>query len=144
MCYEAARSQPHIFTAVVGAAVPYMPVAGDAFAPVAALVPLLPKLAYNVYFADDTSITVAELNLDVQRTLHGTLRQKSNPPLDDFLTYTNTLMGALKDLDAEISPIPFFTADGEGTSWSTSACRSLTTVRNLSVLEPPRRVGVRS
>lgn len=121
-----------------------MPVAGDAFAPVAALVPLLPKLAYNVYFADDTSITVAELNLDVQRTLHGTLRQKSNPPLDDFLTYTNTLMGALKDLDAEISPIPFFTADGEGTSWSTSACRSLTTVRNLSVLEPPRRVGVRS
>ncbi|TRM68733.1 Alpha/Beta hydrolase protein [Schizophyllum amplum] len=112
VCYEAARSRPDIFTAVVGAAVPYMPAAGDAFTPVAALVPLLPKLAYNVFFAENTSIAVAELNQDVRRTLRGTLRQKSSPPPDDFLTYTDTFIGAWKDY-AEIPPIPFFTADEE-------------------------------
>ena len=75
---------------------PYMPANGEHFTPVAALVPLLPKLAYNVFFADNTTAAAAELNEDVGRTIRATLRQKSSPPPEDFLTYKDTYMGPWK------------------------------------------------
>ncbi|KAL1702948.1 Alpha/Beta hydrolase protein [Schizophyllum commune] len=112
VCYEAARSRPDIFTAVAGVAVPYMPANGEHFTPVAALVPLLPKLAYNVFFADNTTAAAAELNEDVGRTIRATLRQKSSPPPEDFLTYKDTYMGPWKKY-AEIPPVPFFTPEEE-------------------------------
>ncbi|KAL1741254.1 Alpha/Beta hydrolase protein [Schizophyllum fasciatum] len=112
VCYEAARARPDIFTSVVGAAVPYMPASGDEFVPVAALVPYLPKLAYNVFFSENTSVAVPELNEDVRRTIRGTLRQKSSPPPDDFLTYKDTFMRPWKGY-AEIPPVPFFTSEEE-------------------------------
>ncbi|KAA1477488.1 alpha/beta-hydrolase [Dentipellis sp. KUC8613] len=111
VCYEAGRERPDIFTALVGAALPYMPPAGP-FVPIAALVPSFPHLAYQVFLDTTPDAAAAELRADTRRFLRGTLRDVASPPPPKFLTYTDSFMKGWDGVDP-IAPIPFFTPDEE-------------------------------
>jgi hypothetical protein len=97
IAYEAARERPDVFTAVVGITIPYLPQVGP-FTPISALVQLFPHLAYQVYFAEQTSTAIAELNTDIRRTLRATLRTVASPPPSDFLTSNSSYLDAWKNV----------------------------------------------
>ncbi|KAJ3523605.1 hypothetical protein NM688_g8699 [Phlebia brevispora] len=110
ICYEAARMRPDIFEAIVGLCIPYLPYAGP-YVPTEALVPTLPKLAYNVFFDNYTQEAIEELNADVRKTLRGTLRTVASPPPDAFLQQTNSFLAGWEGIDPP--PIPFLASDEE-------------------------------
>ncbi|KAI0059348.1 alpha/beta-hydrolase [Artomyces pyxidatus] len=111
-CYEAARSRPDLFEAVIGITVPYIPAHGEAFTPVKELTKMLPKLSYQLFFDEKTEDAVAELARDVRRSLRATLRAVDSPPPADFLLSTESFLEGWKDVE-DIPPIPYFTADEE-------------------------------
>jgi len=106
LAYEAARERPDVFKAVVGITIPYIPAAGP-IVPISALVEAFPHLAYQVYFADETSTAVAELNTDIRRTLRSTLRTVASPPPADFLLSNSSYLAGWQNVST-IPPIPFF------------------------------------
>ena len=97
LAYEAARERPDVFTAVVGIAIPYLPAAGPLF-PISSLVQESPHLAYQVYFAEHTSAAIAELSVDIRRTLRATLRTVSSPPPVDFLLSNSSYLAAWENV----------------------------------------------
>ncbi|KAI0002915.1 alpha/beta-hydrolase [Russula compacta] len=105
LAYEAARERPDVITAVVGITIPYTPAAGP-LVPISALVQEFPHLAYQVYFADETSTAVTELDTDIRRTLRATLRTVRSPPPSDFLLSNTSYLVAWKNVSV-IPPIPF-------------------------------------
>ncbi|KAK1216740.1 hypothetical protein PQX77_020627 [Marasmius sp. AFHP31] len=111
VCYEAGRSRPDLVDAVVGVAVPYIPSAGD-FVPIKHLVPVLPKLRYQLFFSGKTEEAVAELDRDIKRSVRATLRTGGSPPPETFLTSEETFLGAWGEVD-EIPPVPFFSEEEE-------------------------------
>ncbi|KAG6899480.1 hypothetical protein C0993_009900 [Termitomyces sp. T159_Od127] len=111
VCYEAARMRPDMFVAVVGAVVPYIPAAGP-FVPVKHLVPVFPRLAYQIYFDAESDAAVAELDRDIRRTVRATLRTVASPPPDAYLRSTDSFLDAWNEVD-EIPPVPFFSAEEE-------------------------------
>ncbi|TFY76836.1 hypothetical protein EWM64_g7177 [Hericium alpestre] len=111
ICFEAGRSRPDVFNAIIGLTIPYLPSAGH-YMPIKALIQQLPRLSYTVFFDEKIADAVAELSKDVQRTLRATLRTVDSPPPDAFLTQTDSFLGGWKDVQ-EIPPIPFFTQEEE-------------------------------
>jgi len=111
LAYEAARERPDVFTAVVGIDIPYIAAAGP-FVPISALVPAFPHLAYQIYFAEETSAAIAELNADIRRTLRATLRTVASAPPPDFLLSNTSYLAAWQNV-SDIPPIPFFSASEE-------------------------------
>ncbi|THH17595.1 hypothetical protein EW146_g3260 [Bondarzewia mesenterica] len=111
ICYEAGRTRPDVFEAVVGVAIPYIPAAGP-FMPTEALLEHLPRLSYQLFFDKKTSDAVDELAKDIRRTLRGTLRTADSAPPDAFLTHTDSFLKGWDDTE-EIDPIPFFSPDEE-------------------------------
>jgi hypothetical protein len=97
IAYEAARERPDIFTAVVGISGTYVPAVGP-YTPITALVPYFPKLAYQVYFAEETSIAITELNTDIRRTLRATLRTVKSPAPSGFLASNSSYLDAWKNV----------------------------------------------
>ena len=95
LAYEAARERPDVFDAVVGITIPYTPSAGP-FVPISALVQQFPHLAYQVFFAGETSAAIAELNADIRRTLRATLRTVASPPPSDFLLSNSSYLDGWK------------------------------------------------
>jgi soluble epoxide hydrolase / lipid-phosphate phosphatase len=79
---------------------------------IATLVPTFRHLAYQVYFSQNTTAAIGELNEDVRRTLRSTLRTANNPPPKAFLTSTTDFFGAF-DRDLDLPPIAFLTPDEE-------------------------------
>lgn len=67
------------------------------------LVPVLPKLSYNLYFERQTEKAIAELNTDIRRTLRGTLRSVDSPPPDSFLQQTDSFLRGWDGI--EVSPL---------------------------------------
>ncbi|TFY67620.1 hypothetical protein EVJ58_g1507 [Rhodofomes roseus] len=112
LCFQAARQRPDIFTAVIGAAVPYLPFNAPSFSPTSALVPYFPHLAYQVFLGETPELAREELDADIRRTLRATLRNRIDPPPKEFLTDTKSFLGVYKDVK-EIGPIPFFTPEEE-------------------------------
>jgi len=110
-CWEAGRQRPDRFVELAGAVVPYMPSAGP-YMPMEAMTKYLPKLTYQIYFANDTDGATKELDTDIRRTLRGTLRSVQSPPPAAFLTSTTSFMDAWADV-AEIPAIPFMTKEEE-------------------------------
>jgi soluble epoxide hydrolase/lipid-phosphate phosphatase len=111
LAYEAARERPDIFTAVVGITIPYMPCAGP-FVPTQALAAAHPRLAYQVFFDTQTHEAAAELERDIRRTLRGTLGPVNFPMPEDFLTSSDTFMGAWDHVE-EISETAFLSKEEE-------------------------------
>ncbi|KAF9494512.1 alpha/beta-hydrolase [Pleurotus eryngii] len=111
VCYEFARSRPDVVEAVIGSAIPYIPAHGD-YIPMKALVPMLPKLAYQVFFSGNTSDAVKELDADIRRTIRGTLRTVDSAPPEHFLMSGETFLGAWDGVE-EIPSVPFFSKDEE-------------------------------
>ena len=97
VAYEAARERPDIFTAVVGISGLYVAAAGS-YTPVTSLVQFVPKFAYQVYFAEETSTAIAELNRDIRRTLRATLRTVASPPPSGFLASNSSYLDAWKNV----------------------------------------------
>jgi soluble epoxide hydrolase/lipid-phosphate phosphatase len=58
-----------------------------------------PRLAYQLFFDEQTPAAIDELNRDVRRTLRGTLRDVATPPPDSFLTSRDTYVGAWDGVD---------------------------------------------
>ncbi|PFH49124.1 hypothetical protein AMATHDRAFT_63697 [Amanita thiersii Skay4041] len=110
VCYEAARSRPDIFQGVISAVVPYISSSSD-FLPISQFIPAFPKLAYQLYFDQNTDEAVAELDADIRRSLRSVFRTQNSAPPDSFLTSTKNFLGAYGD--GEIPPIPFFTKEEE-------------------------------
>ncbi|THH02215.1 hypothetical protein EW026_g620 [Hermanssonia centrifuga] len=110
VCYEAARMRPDMFDAVIGTCIPYLPNAGP-FVPVEHLVPMLPKLSYNLFFERMTQEAVKELSQDVRRTLRATLRSVDSPPPDEFLQQTESFLRGWEG--TETPSITFFTREEE-------------------------------
>jgi len=54
----------------------------------------MPKLAYQVFFENQTTEAVAELNKDIRGRLRATLRTVNSTPPDGFLTSTSTYLSA--------------------------------------------------
>ncbi|KAI0303058.1 alpha/beta-hydrolase [Russula brevipes] len=106
LAYEAARERPDVFTAVVGITIPQAALANGTSSEGA------PRLAYQLFFDEQTPAAIDELNRDVRRTLRGTLRDVATPPPDNFLTSRDTYVGAWDGVD-EIPPIPFFSEEEE-------------------------------
>ncbi|TDL17638.1 alpha/beta-hydrolase [Rickenella mellea] len=111
ICWEAARMRPDIFSGVVAAVVPYISAAGP-FIPIAALIDQLPRLTYQLFFSDNTSEAIAELDRDIRRTLRATLRSVDSPPPESFLTNKESFLHGWHETP-EIDPIPFFTEEEE-------------------------------
>ncbi|KZT63800.1 alpha/beta-hydrolase [Daedalea quercina L-15889] len=112
LCFQAARQRPDKFTAVIGAAVPYLPFNAPSFNPTSALVPYFPRLAYQVFLGETPDLARHELDTDIRRTLRATLRTTVDPPPKSFLTDTRSFLNAWESVN-EISPIPFFTKEEE-------------------------------
>ena len=123
VCHSAARMRPDIFTAVAGLVLPvsglvaplpprahdctrlpprfrhqYIPSAGP-YIPIAKLVPMFPKLAYNLYFEANTSTAIAELDHNIRRTVRGVLRTVDSPPPVAFLKSQESFLGAWSEVD---------------------------------------------
>lgn len=111
LAYEAARERPDVFTAVVGITIPYLPAAGP-LVPISSLVQEFPRLAYQVYFAEQTSLAIAELSADIRRTLRATLRTVSSPPPEDFLLSNSSYLAGWENVTT-IPPIPFLSTAEE-------------------------------
>jgi len=111
LCYEAARMRPDIFTAVIGAVVPYIP-AADSFVPIQALVEALPKLTYQLYFDRKLDAAIAERDQNITRTIRATLRTVDSPPPDEYLKSSDSFLDAWVHVK-EIPPVPFFTSEEE-------------------------------
>jgi soluble epoxide hydrolase/lipid-phosphate phosphatase len=80
-----------------------MPCAGP-FVPTQALAAAHPRLAYQVFFDTQTHEAAAELERDIRRTLRGTLGPVNFPMPEDFLTSSDTFMGAWDHVE-EVSVI---------------------------------------
>ncbi|KAF9475268.1 alpha/beta-hydrolase [Pholiota conissans] len=111
ICYEAARSRPDKFTAVVGIDVPYIPAAGH-FVPIENFLTIVPSLTYQLFFDYKTDEAVAELDRDIRRTVRATLRTVASAPPASFLQSRGSFLGAWKDIK-EIDPVPFFSPEEE-------------------------------
>ncbi|KAF7984325.1 hypothetical protein HWV62_15319 [Athelia sp. TMB] len=98
VCHSAARMRPDIFTAVAGLVLPYIPSAGP-FIPIAKLVPMFPKLAYNLYFEANTSVAIAELDQNIRRSVRGVLRTVDSPPPVAFLKSNESFLEAWSEVD---------------------------------------------
>jgi soluble epoxide hydrolase/lipid-phosphate phosphatase len=59
---------------------------------------LIPRFAYQVYFAEETSTAIAELNTDIRRTLRATLRTAATPPPSGFLASNTSYLDAWKNV----------------------------------------------
>ena len=94
LCFQAARQRPDKITAVVGAAVPYLPTNSPTFSPTTALVPYFPHLAYQVFLGESPEAASVELDADIRRSLRATLRSTVDPPPKAFLTSTTSFLGA--------------------------------------------------
>lgn len=57
-----------------------------------------PHLAYQVYFANETSTAVTELDTDIRRTLRATLRTVRSPPPSDFLLSNTSYLAGWKNV----------------------------------------------
>lgn len=80
-----------------------MHAAGD-FVPTSALVPLLPKLGYTIFFSTKTEEAVAELDEDIRKSLRvplGNPGRTNSPP--EFLASTETFMGPWNGLEVRDS-----------------------------------------
>ncbi|KAF5371997.1 hypothetical protein D9615_008132 [Tricholomella constricta] len=111
VCFEAARMRPDVFTAVIGAVVPYIPSAGP-FVPVKHMVSALPALAYQVYFDSELDTATAELDKDIRRTVRATLRTVDSPPPKTFLLSNESFLDAWGHVE-EIPSVPFFSIEEE-------------------------------
>lgn len=111
IAYEAARERPDVFIGVVGISGPYNAAVGQ-YTPITALALLIPHFAYQVYFAEQTSTAIAELNTDIRRTLRATLRTVASPPPSGFLTSNSSYLDAWKNVST-IPAVPFFSPDEE-------------------------------
>lgn len=74
-----------------------MPAAGP-IVPISSLVPEFPHLGYQVYFEEETSAAIAELSMDIRRTLRSTLRTASSPPPADFLISNSSYLAAWENV----------------------------------------------
>ncbi|KAH8115654.1 alpha/beta-hydrolase [Phellopilus nigrolimitatus] len=110
VCWEAARMRPDIFEAVATAVLPYIQASGP-FTPTSALVGVLPRLAYQLYFQDQTATAIEELDKDVRKSLRAVYRSVESPPPDAFLKSTDSFLEAYGD--AEIEAIPYMTKEEE-------------------------------
>lgn len=63
---------------------------------------MIPTLSYQVFFAQNTSEAIVELNRDVRRTLRGTMRSVASPPPKSFLRSRETFMGAWDGMEASL------------------------------------------
>ena len=97
IAYEAARERPDVFTAVVSISGPYVAATGP-YTPITTLVQFVPKFAYQVYFAEETSTAITELNTDIRRTLRATLRTVASPPPSGFLASNSSYLDAWKNV----------------------------------------------
>jgi soluble epoxide hydrolase/lipid-phosphate phosphatase len=61
-------------------------------------VPTFPHFAYQVYFGDETSTAIAELNADIRRTLRATLRTVASPPPSGFLLSNSSFLAAWQNV----------------------------------------------
>ena len=104
LCFQAARQRPDKITAVIGAAVPYLPTNSPTFSPTSALVHYFPHLAYQVFLGETPDLASAELDADIRRSLRATLRSTVNPPPKAFLTDTKSYLGAWKDVKEVSTP----------------------------------------
>ncbi|KAF8514273.1 Alpha/Beta hydrolase protein [Gautieria morchelliformis] len=111
VCWEAARARPDLVQAVAGAVVPYMPSAGN-FTPIESIIPFLPHLTYQVYFASRTKTAVTELNASIRRSLRAALRTVDSPPPPAFLTSRDDFLGAWRNV-TQIPQTPLFTLEEE-------------------------------
>ncbi|KAH0839352.1 alpha/beta-hydrolase [Lanmaoa asiatica] len=100
-CYEAARRRPDVFSAVIGVTIPYFP-SSSPFQPIESILAMISTLSYQLFFAQNTSEAIAELNRDVRRTLRGTLRSIASPPPKTFLRSRETFMGAWDGMEASL------------------------------------------
>ena len=66
--------------------------------PISALAAELPHLTYQVYFGEQTSTAVAELDTDIRRTLRSTLRTVASPPPADFLLSNSSYLVAWQNV----------------------------------------------
>ncbi len=57
-----------------------------------------PRLAYQVYFSEQTSAAIAELSADIRRSLRATLRTVSSPPPADFLQSNSSYLAAWENV----------------------------------------------
>jgi len=111
LCYQAARMRPDIFTAVVGAAIPYIPDYGPYTSP-RELIQLSPRLAYQIFLGETPEAATTELDADIRRSLRATLRTVASPPPASFLTDEDSFLHAWENVTV-IPPIPFFTSEEE-------------------------------
>ena len=59
-----------------------------------ALAAVHPRLTYQLFFDTQTHRATAELERDIRRTLRGSLRHVASPAPEDFLTSSETFLGA--------------------------------------------------
>ena len=74
------------------------------FVPTSALVPLLPKLGYTIFFSTRTADAVLELDKDIRKSLRvplGNPGRANTPP--EFLASTETFMGPWDNLEVRLS-----------------------------------------
>ena len=82
----------------------YLPYEGP-YTPIDSMVPMLPKLAYNIFFRDQTDAAIEELSKDIRRTLRATLRTVDSPPPDTFLQQTDSFLQGWDNI-TDVSIIP--------------------------------------
>jgi len=111
VCYEAARSRPDIFKAVIGIVVPYIS-ASLPFFPIKELTTLFPTLRYQVFFDSQTDMAVVELDQNIRRSVRATFRTVASPPPDTFLKSNESFLSPWDSVE-EIPPVPFFTPGEE-------------------------------
>lgn len=97
VCFQLARQRPDLALAVLGSIIPYLPNAGP-YAPISALVPVFPELAYQVFLGETPKAAADELDRDVRRSLRATLRTVASPPPEGFLTDTHSFLSAYADI----------------------------------------------
>jgi len=71
----------------------YIP-AADHFVSVQALVGVLPKLSYQIYFDSKFDTAIAELDRDVRRTMRATYRTVDSPPPEEYLRSADSFLEA--------------------------------------------------
>ena len=73
------------------------------FVPTSALVPLLPKLGYTIFFSTKTADAVQELDKDIRKSLRvplGNPGRTNSPP--EFLTSTETFMRPWDEIEVGV------------------------------------------